>query len=133
MPAAMDPESLFYDRAFARIQFLILFLSGAGLIVAALRGGWRWAAGYLLGAAASYLNFRWLKQVVNLLGAGAAHKPRSTRVGVFFGLRYLLLGLGAYAILNFSTLSVAAAFAGLFVPVAAVILEILYELMYAGT
>ena len=129
----MDPESLFYGRALARIQFLILFLSGAGVIAAAICSGWRWAAGYVLGAAASYLNFRWLKQITNALGAAATGKPPSTRVGVIFGLRYLLLGLGAYAILNFTTLSLAAALAGLFVPVAAVVLEILYELVYAGT
>jgi hypothetical protein len=35
--------------------------------------------------------------------------------------------------LNFSALSLAAAALGLFVPVAAVILEILFELVYAGT
>jgi ATP synthase I subunit len=127
----MGPESLFYGRALARIQYLVVFLIGAGMIAAALRGGWRWATAYLLGAAAAYLNFRWLKQLVNALGA--AGKPPSTRVGVIFGLRYVLLGLGAYAILNFTTLSLAAALAGLFVPVAAVILEILYELVYAGT
>jgi len=129
----MDPESLFYGRALARIQFLILFLSGAGVIAAAIYSGWRLAAGYVVGAAASYLNFRWLKQITNALGAAATGKPPSTRVGVIFGLRYLLLGLGAYAILNFTTLSLAAALAGLFVPVAAVVLEILYELVYAGT
>jgi len=133
MQATMDPESLFYGRALARIQLWMLFLSGAGVVAAAVGGGSRWAVAYLLGAAASYLNFRWLKQVVNALGKAATGKPPSARVGVIFGLRYLLLGLGAYAILNFSTLSLAAALAGLFVPVAAVILEILYELVYAGT
>jgi hypothetical protein len=30
--------------------------------------GWKWAVAYLLGAAASYLNFRWLKRVVDALG-----------------------------------------------------------------
>ncbi|MBZ5596115.1 MAG: ATP synthase subunit I [Acidobacteriia bacterium] len=129
----MDPESLFYGRALARIQFLMVFLSGAGVIAAAVRGGWRWAAGFLLGAGASCLNFHWLKRMANALGAAATGRPPSTRVGVIFGLRYLLLGMGAYAILNFSALSLPAAFAGLFVPVAAVILEILYELVYAGT
>jgi hypothetical protein len=54
-------------------------------------------------------------------------------VAVFLGLRYLLLGAGGYAILNFSALSLAAAAVGLFVPVAAVILEVLFELIYAGT
>lgn len=129
----MDPDQLFYGRALARIQYLMMVLGGVGLAAAAIYGGWRWSAGYLLGAVASYVNFRWLKQIVSALSDAAASKPPSARVAVIFGLRYLLLGIGAYAILNFSTLSLAAAFAGLFVSVAAVILEILYELTYART
>lgn len=129
----MDPDQLFYGRALARIRFLMVFLSVAGLAVAALYGGWRWAAGYLLGAIASYANFRWLKQMVSALSDAATSKSSSTRATVIFGLRYLLLGISAYVILNFSTLSLAAAFAGLFVSVTAVILEILYELVYART
>ena len=45
----------------------------------------------------------------------------------------LLLGLAAYAILRFSEISLTACLVGLFVPTAAVILEILIELIYAGT
>jgi hypothetical protein len=129
----MDPDQLFYGRALARIQFLMLFLSAAGMVAAAVYGGWRWAAGYLLGALASYANFRWLKQMVSALSDAAASKSPGTRAAVIFGLRFLLLGISAYAIFNFSTLSLAAAFVGLFVSVTAVILEILYELMYART
>lgn len=129
----MDPDQLFYGRALARIQYLMVFLCSAGLLVAAVYGGWRWAAGYLLGALASYANFRWLKQMVSALSDAAASKSPGTRFAVIFGLRYLLLGIGAYAILRFSTLSLAAAFVGLFVSVTAVILEILHELIYART
>ena len=42
----------------------------------------------------------------------------------------LLLGLGAYAILKFSEISLKAALVGLFVPTGAVMLEILIELIY---
>jgi hypothetical protein len=49
------------------------------------------------------------------------------------GLRYLLLAAGAYVIVNFTSLSLPAALAGLFVPVAAVILEIVFELIYASS
>jgi hypothetical protein len=49
------------------------------------------------------------------------------------GLRYLLLAAGAYAIVNFTSLSLPAALMGLFVPVAAVILEIVFELIYASS
>jgi hypothetical protein len=54
-------------------------------------------------------------------------------VAVILGLRYLLLGLGAYAILKFSEISLMAALVGLFVSTGAVILEILIELIYART
>jgi hypothetical protein len=129
----MDPDELFLGRALARIHLLMAVLGGTGVMAALIYGGWRWAAGFLLGAGASWLNFRWLKQLVNSLGRAAAGKPPKTRVAVFLGLRYLLLAAGGYVILNFTTLSLAAGLIGLFVPAAAVILEILYEIVYAGT
>jgi hypothetical protein len=129
----MDPDQLFFGRALARIHLWIAFLSASGAIAAGIYGGWRWTAGFLLGAGASWVNFRWIKQLVSSLGDVAAGKPPRTRVAVILGLRYLLLGVAAYVILNFTALSLAAAFFGLFVPVAAVILEILFELVYAGT
>ena len=89
--------------------------------------------GFLLGALISYLNFRWLKRTVDALGDLSGGKPPRARVAVFLGLRYLLLGLGAYAILRFSEISLTAALVGLFVPTLAVILEILFELIYART
>ncbi len=87
---------------------------------------------YLLGAGASYLNFRWLKRVVDALGGALSARP-SPKFAVLIGLRYLLLAAGGYVIVNFTTLSLPAALIGLFVPVAAVILEIVFELVYAGT
>ena len=129
----MDPEQLFIGRALGRIRFLIAFLSGAGTLAAVVFGGWRWALGFMLGAAAGYLNFRWLKKLVDSLGETARGKPPRARVAMFLGLRYLLLAAGGYVILNFSALSLAAALIGLFVPAAAVVLEILFELIYAGT
>ena len=129
----MDPEQLFIGRALDRIKFLIVFLSGAGTLAALVYGGWRWALGYMLGTAAGYLNFRWLKKLVDSLGEAAGGTPPRARVAVFLGLRYLLLAAGGYVILNFTTLSLAAGLIGLFVSAAAVILEILYEIVYAGT
>jgi hypothetical protein len=129
----MDRDYEFLNRALARINLLGTFLTVAGLIAASVCGGWKWAIGFLLGAAASWINFRWLKQMVNALGQAAAGKPPKTRVAVFLGLRYLLLAAAGYVILNYSKLSVAAGLIGLFVPAAAVILEILFELIYAGT
>jgi hypothetical protein len=124
----MDPE-----RAVGRIFRLTQVMSAAGVAAYSVAGGWRAGLGFLLGALISYLNFRWLKRTVDALGALAGAKPPSARVAVLLGLRYLLLGLGAYAIVKFSEISLTAALVGLFMPALAVILEILIELFYART
>jgi hypothetical protein len=124
-PAARD--EVWMDRAVRRIWKLIWAIGAGGTIVLTAWRGWAWGAGWLIGTAVSALNFRWLKQLVDAIG-GPAAKPRKA---VFLGMRYLLLGGGAYVILRFSAISLPAALSGLFVSVAAVIVEILLELAYA--
>ena len=121
------------DLATGRISRLTLALTGSGAAIYFAMAGWRGGCGFLLGAIVSYLNFRWLKRTVNALGETIGGKPPRAWVAVVLGLRYVLLGLGAYAILRFSEISLTAALVGLFVSTAAVILEILIELIYAGT
>ena len=129
--APSDEQRLHHERwleaAVARIWKLIAILTGLGAILLLFRG-WSWSAGWLLGSAASALNFRWLKQLADALGGPAA----KSRKAVFLGLRYAFLGGGAYVILKYSAISLPAALSGLFVSVAAVILEILFELAYAS-
>ena len=121
------------ERAVGRISRFTLALTVSGAIVYFAIGGWRGGVGFLLGGMVAYLNFRWLKKTVYALGEAATGKPPRARVAVFLGLRYLLLGLAAYVILRFSEISLTACMVGLFVPTAAVILEILFELIYART
>jgi len=121
------------ERAVGRISRFTLALTASGAIVYFAIGGWRGGVGFLLGGMVAYLNFRWLKKTVYALGEAATGKPPRARVAVFLGLRYLLLGLAAYVILRFSEISLTACMVGLFVPTAAVILEILFELIYART
>jgi hypothetical protein len=52
-------------------------------------------------------------------------------MSVLAGLRYAILGLGAYVILRFSRISLSAALAGLFVSVAAVLTETIIQLCHA--
>lgn len=129
----MDRDQAFLDRALGRIRVFIAIMTVAGVAAAAWHGGWKWAIGFLLGALASWINFRWLKQMVSAIGDAAAGKKPKATGAIFLGLRYLLLGAAGYAILTYSTLSLTAGLLGLFVPAAAVILEILFELIYAGT
>ena len=121
------------ERAVGRILRLTLILTVGGAAAYLVIAGWRGGCGFLLGRLVSWLNFHWLKRTVYALGEAAAGKPPRARLAVLLGLRYLLLGLGAYAILKFSEISLTAALVGLFVPTAAVILEILIELIYART
>lgn len=120
------------ERASGRIVQLSVGVSLAGALVYFIARGWRGGAGFLLGAAIAYVNFRWLRRMVDSLGENAPRK-RPAWMAVLLGLRYLLFGLIAYAILRFSEISVTATLAGLFAPAAAVILEILIELIYART
>jgi hypothetical protein len=124
-------ETLQYENwmsaAVARIWKIVWVMGAAGAIALMVWRGWTWSGGWLLGTAVSALNFRWLKQLADSIG-GAAAKPRKA---VFLGLRYVFLGGGAYVILKYSAISLPAALSGLFVSVAAVILEILFELAYA--
>jgi hypothetical protein len=114
------------EAALVRIGRIMLALAAAGALVL-LWSGWTWSAGWLVGCTASILNYRWLRGVTESLGAD---RPKE-RKAVLLGLRYLLLGGIAYVILKYSAISLPAALAGLFVPVAAVVIEILIELTYA--
>lgn len=127
----MDREQALFEAALRRITRASVALAAAGASVCLIWRGWKWAVAYLLGAAASYLNFRWLKRVVDALGGALSARP-SPKFAILIGLRYLVLAAGAYVIVNFTSLSLPAALLGLFVPVAAVILEIVFELIYAS-
>lgn len=111
----------------------------AGLTVVGSLGAWSiWGMpgflGFLAGAAVSFLNFRWLTRIALSVGAtdtsGNALKPASAMLLVF---RYLLFGAAGYAIFIVSEAGFRAALAGVFVHIAAVLAEAIYELIYAGT
>lgn len=123
----MTVDEQFLERAVARITKVMFAFAAAGVIAALLWRGLAWGGGFALGSLVSWLNFRWLKQLVYSLGSDRAR----TRRAVKLGFRYLLLGGGAYVILKYSSVSQPAALGGLFVSVAAVIVEILFELVYA--
>lgn len=125
----MTADDRWYERAAARIVKLIAVLSATGILAAWLWRGWAWGAGFALGAVISWLNFRWWKQLTDALGGARLRRTSA----LFLAFRYILLGGGAYVILRASSISLPGMLAGLFVAVAAVILEILYELIYART
>lgn len=123
-----------FDRGIARVPPLIVALGLIGSV-----SGWRvfgiaWAGAFLVGAAAAYLNFRLLEAFVNRLGrlavATPAKPPKVSGVRLF--IQFALCVMGAFVILRLSGFNVAAALWGFLVCPAAVMLEIVYELITYG-
>jgi hypothetical protein len=138
-PSVVPAEPDFYSGALERIRRVMI---GAALIFTAaafILYGWRSALGFACGCGVAYLNFHWLKRGVAGLGdrfaeapesdlqAARAKPPAGKGVFVRFLLRYVLMGLAAYAILTVSPASLYGLLAGLFLPVAAIACEAAYE------
>lgn len=120
----------FYGAALIRISKFMLVLAPALSVAAWVRFGRFAALGFLLGSAIAYLNFQWLNSVVSGLADRVTNtgKAQSGRgIIVRFLLRYVLLGVAAYAILTSFPASLRGLFAGLFLPVGAVVCEAVYE------
>jgi hypothetical protein len=123
-------EGVFYDRALRRIDRIALGISAAFVIGMLLKQGWRGALGGALGAAVSFVNLRLWRRVANSIGADG--RAPATASPALLGLRYLLLGGVIFVIINYFEVSILAVLAGLLVSVAAVIFEIVYELIFTS-
>jgi hypothetical protein len=123
-------EENIYRTAISRmLRLMAVFAAGGTLVLFAWRG-WKWGAGFAFGAGVAWINFLLLKKLADSRGA-TGRKPPSTGSAVFLGSRYLILGAVVYATLRFTSISMLAAVIGLFVSLAAVLVEILFELVYA--
>ena len=131
----VDPSSdRFYASALSRIRNFMLILGPLVSAAAWIRFGPRAAVGFLLGSVIAFLNFEWLKSGVSGLAdrvTNAGKRQSGKGIVTRFLLRYVLLGLAAYAILTSFPASLRGLFAGLFLPVGAIVCEALYELYVA--
>jgi len=96
--------------------------------------GWKVAIGLALGCAIAWVNFYWLKQAVTAVAdrVVATGKVQSSRgVVARFLLRYALIALGAYVIFIVSRDSLYGLLGGLFLTVAAILCEAVYEVVVA--
>jgi hypothetical protein len=125
-------DEAFYRAAMGRIYRLLVAVSITGTLAALAWKGWQASAGFALGAAASTVSFRWLHRLVNALGGRNEHAGK-TRLAWLFGFRYLIFGFGAYVIVKYFGISPVSVILGLFAAAAAVLIEILFELIYART
>jgi hypothetical protein len=122
-----DLDDASYDRVIRRITRITAVFGVGGAVAAFVVGGWSWAAGFALGGVASWFSFRWLKQVVGALGVD---RP-APNLAIKAALRYLLIAGTAYVIVKYTVVDLRAALAGLLISTAAVLVEILIELIYA--
>ena len=128
-----DPQG-FYGMALSRIRNFMLVLGPVFCAIVWRAFGWRAAVGSLLGCVIAYLNFQWLKSGVSGLADRVTNTGKAlSGMGIVarFLLRYLLLGAAAYAILTSFPASLRGLFAGLFLPVGAIVCEAGYE-VYAA-
>jgi len=120
-----DPE--FYDRVIRRVGRIILALGVLGAIAVGLAKGVASGFAFLIGSAVSYASFLGWRHLVDVL----VPNPKK-RNPAFFVLRLFALVAVAWVIIKFLGLNLAAAALGLLVSGAAMILELIYELIYAS-
>lgn len=95
------------------------------------RTGWKDAPGALLGAAAAWLNFRWMRTSVaglaNILSQQMSAPAARALLTLKFLLRYAAVFTVVYATLKCSVASALGVFAGLLLIVPALMFEAVYE------
>ncbi len=128
-PDAQSADS-FFSGALDRIRRITVVLGIAASIVVWVRYGAAIGIGFVIGCVISYVNFHWLKKVLNELANRVTHSgvAGSTRgIVIRFLLRYGFIAVAAYVILISSKSSVYGLFGGLFLTVAAILCEAAYE------
>ena len=121
----------FYAGAIHRIRNSMIALALVLLVASWWKFGRGAALGFLLGCVIAFLNFHWLKSGVSGLADRVTNTGKGqsgTGIIIRFLLRYVLLGAAAYAILTSFPASLRGLFVGLFLPVAAIGCEAVYEL-----
>lgn len=124
----------FYSGAVGRITRFMPVIALITTAVLLVRLGPLFAAGFFLGCVIAYLNFRWLERGVSALAdrVTASGKPQSSSgIVLRFLLRYALIAAGCYAIFRVSVTALFGLLAGLFLPVAAIACEAVYEVVVA--
>jgi hypothetical protein len=130
-----DPRAdPFYAGALRRILRVLLVLGALAPLVVWWFYGFATAAGFFLGSALSWLNFKWLVRGVEGLVdriVDAQSRERGASIVFRFLLRYILVGMVAYAIFRGSSQAFRGFLFGLGLPVAAILSEAAYE-VYAA-
>ncbi len=139
MPHTTETESAasaerFYGAALERIKRFMMVIGVVATATVWPIYGWRVGVGLALGCAIAWVNFHWLKQAVSALADRVAQSGQKQPAGGIvarFLLRYGFIVLAAYAIFNVSKSSLYGLLGGLFLTVAAILCEAIYEVTVA--
>jgi ATP synthase I chain len=119
----------FHERSLHRMDRIALALGAAGVIGVFVNAGWRSAIGFASGSAISSVNFRLWKRLANSIGETGAETPSEGKA-VLLGLRYLVMAGAVFGIIRLLEVSPWTVLAGLFVSVAAVLTELVCQLIF---
>ena len=123
--------AVFAANTFRRIFAVMAALLIAGTPLLWVRYGSGVALSFVIGGAISLINFYWLKRVLAaMVEAVAVQGKKRSAAGIVlrFVLRYVLIGVAAYAIFKSSAMSLYGLCAGLSLPVGAVLIEAAYAI-----
>ena len=129
-----ESADAFYSRIFRRLMVLMAILAVVLTPMAWIRFQAKIGLAFAAGSLIAILNFYWLALTVRAAGKKAEMSGgRSGRAGVMlrFFLRYLLIALAAYVIFKSSADSLYGLFAGLSLPVVAILIEAVLEVYSA--
>jgi ATP synthase I subunit len=122
-----DPGALDLARAEARLPRWMFAAAALAVTLSGIVAGLQFALGLALGAALAILNYFWLHQAIEtLMRAGQQRVPRL--VIAKFALRYPAALALLYLLYRTGWFSFPAILAGLFVPVAGVLIEAVVQL-----
>ena len=129
-----EASNIFYSGAIDRIKRTILILGLAVTPAGWLYYGANPAAGFLLGASLSYLNFHLLARAVHGLADRIVDEGSGEKGGTIiarFLLRYLVIGMVVYVTFISSFGAFKGLLVGLCLPVAGMMAEAAYEFYVA--
>jgi hypothetical protein len=123
-----------FDRAIARVPKLIALLGLIGGGTYWARNGLTDGSSFLAGAVAAWLNFKLLERFVNRLGELALAQPgKAVKASGFRAfIPFAMVVAAVFVIIRLTGFNAAVALWGFLVCPAAVMLEILYELITYG-
>ena len=127
---ASDTDGTSFERIIPRLLKSIAILGVLFLGPIFFSYGWLGAIGFTSGVALSYINFRSLSQGVEGLAARVVDQHSSEKGGriiMRFVLRYLLVGVVAYAIFRGSTQAFRGFLWGLCVPAGSLMVEAIWQ------